>query len=147
MLKELYDLIDTNKVTDNAKLRIDATVYSISKNISSDYKFGYVDNTSGSNVRENAVSLSPTLTDNHATASTNGTITSFDNISASNGERLALYYGTSSTVINLKTDANYCQLDDDNTVKDVLECNKTTAGTYALKCTVDAQGNKTYSWV
>lgn len=61
--------------------------------------------------------------------------------------KFRLYYGTSSTVINLKTDANYCQLDDDNTVKDVLECNKTTAGTYALKCTVDAQGNKTYSWV
>ena len=28
-----------------------------------------------------------------------------------------------------------------------LACPQTTAGTYTLRCTVDAQGNKTYSWV
>jgi len=30
---------------------------------------------------------------------------------------------------------------------EAIECDKTTAGTYTLKCTVDAQGNKTYAWV
>lgn len=28
-----------------------------------------------------------------------------------------------------------------------MPCNQSTAGTYTLRCTVDAQGNKTYSWV
>ena len=27
-----------------------------------------------------------------------------------------------------------------------IECDKTTAGTYTLSCTVDSSGNKTYSW-
>jgi len=30
---------------------------------------------------------------------------------------------------------------------EAIECDKTTAGTYTLQCTVDAQGNKTYAWV
>lgn len=32
-------------------------------------------------------------------------------------------------------------------INDVFGCNKTTAGTYALQCTVDSSGNKTYKWV
>lgn len=30
---------------------------------------------------------------------------------------------------------------------DDIRCDKTTAGTYQLRATVDAQGNVTYSWV
>ena len=29
---------------------------------------------------------------------------------------------------------------------EAIECDKTVAGTYTLQCTVDGQGNKTYSW-
>lgn len=66
--------------------------------------------------------------------------------SVTDGLKLTFYYGNKKAVVDLQTTANRCLMSDGNPISD-LECDKTSAGTYALKCTVDAQGNKTYSWV
>ena len=47
-------------------------------------------------------------------------------------------------------DRVYLDGDTDKNVQDFaddIRCDKTTAGTYQLRATVDAQGNVTYSWV
>ena len=51
------------------------------------------------------------------------------------------YNGESKIVKNLFARIN--ALIDDNSA---IQCDKTVAGTYVLKATVDAQGNVTYSW-
>lgn len=74
--------------------------------------------------------------------------TNKDASSVTDGTKITLYYGNKKATVDLQTTANRCLLPDgETTVADVVDCDKTTAGTYALKCTVDAQGNKTYSWV
>ena len=47
-------------------------------------------------------------------------------------------------------DRVYLDGDTSKTVQDFaddIRCDKTTAGTYTLRATVDAQGNITYSWI
>jgi hypothetical protein len=51
------------------------------------------------------------------------------------------YSGSSKIIKNLVNTVN--ALIDDNSA---IQCDKTTAGTYVLKATVDAQGNVTYTW-
>ena len=51
------------------------------------------------------------------------------------------YSGSSKIIKNLVARLN--TLIDDTSA---IQCDKTTAGTYVLKATVDAQGNVTYEW-
>lgn len=52
------------------------------------------------------------------------------------------YSGSSKIIKNLVTLINALVTDDEK-----IMCDKTVAGTYVLKATVDAQGNITYSWI
>lgn len=56
-----------------------------------------------------------------------------------NGLKLTLYYGTSSTVINLKTSADYCQYDENTTVKQKID--KTKTETISVTFTSGKSGN------
>ena len=76
----------------------------------------------------------------------NGNRTEYTSSKPSASHTYTLYYGNKKAIVDLQTTANRCLMADGNPISD-LECDKTSAGTYALKCTVDAQGNKTYSWV
>ena len=145
LLNELYALIDFNKVSKNAILTLNGLIYNpiivqndgcyfsrtgIDNNLPAVYEIGVRESNSYYNYYQN----------NQYTNRTNDTVPV--------GTKLTLYYGNKKATVDLQTTANRCLLTDgETTVADVVECDKTTAGTYALKCTVDAQGNKTYSWV
>lgn len=145
LLNELYALVDFNKVSKNAILTLNGIIYNpiivqndgcyfsrsgIEYNLPANFEIGVLESNSYYNFYQN----------NQYTNRANDTVPV--------GTKFTLYYGNKKAVVDLQTTANRCLLPDgETTVADVVDCDKTTAGTYALKCTVDAQGNKTYSWV
>lgn len=119
LLNELFNETDKTKVTENSCIEFNneifAVVYADSQYLT--FTKGY---SSQSKVMVDMLALSASGSGYKITPSS-GTETDKTLDKPSNGTVITLYYGTSSTVINLKTDANYCQYDENNTVKQAID--------------------------
>ena len=126
LLSELYAEIDFDKVTDTAYLSVsDGTVFALTRRLTNELRFGASHTTGTDRVVTLAIRIKELSSDcqfTQNTAQSNGnTIASNNAYQYPNGTKITLYYGTSSTVINLKTSANYCMMSDEETsVEDAL---------------------------
>ena len=122
LLNELYALIDMNKVTDNAFIPYADSFFKLevktSNNLFLTRSFS-VANT----IYYGTMQVGSTNSIFHTweLKESGNTYTNHSTDVPTNGTKLTLYYGTSSTVINLKTSADYCQYDENTTVKQKIE--------------------------
>ena len=117
LLSELYAEIDFDKVTDTAYLSVsDGTVFALTRRLTNELRFGASHTTGTDRVVTLAIRIKELSSDcqfTQNTAQSNGnTIASNNAYQYPNGTKITLYYGTSSTVINLKTSADYCMMSD-----------------------------------
>ena len=116
LLNELYTKIDFSKVTDNSLFVYDTgtnrVIYTIYlKSSSLNFALSRVNNSNISNGTVNLISNNSRIFE--STTTTSGTtITNNSSEKPTNGTVITLYYGTSSTIINLKTDARDCMMSD-----------------------------------
>ena len=147
LLNKLFSALDITKINNESYLNIDSNYFKCS------YKSSYVEfiTSSQGTSASNSYSRRIALVNNgsvYTVCALDGTYTDISSQTVTDGTKITLYYGNRKATVDLQTTAERCLLPDgETTVADVVDCDKTTAGTYALKCTVDAQGNKTYSWV
>ena len=124
LLNELYALIDKTKITPQSILVYNnEEFFNLLWFNNSEISLGGNGGMTGSYLVNNSVCLKASgSTSERFLTNSNGTTTysTFSANKPTNGYKIVFYYGTSSTVINLKTSADYCQYDEDNTIKDVL---------------------------
>ena len=149
LLNELFALVDVSKLNSNSYLTDGSVICRYVNNGNGLYNFIAMSDASGIYSYEVIYRLNGTNSDIYVWRFRyDGSIlvTPYASTVAVIGTKLTLYYGNKSAVIDLQTTANRCLMSDGNPISD-LECDKTSAGTYTLRATVDAQGNVTYSWV
>ena len=132
-LNKLRNDVDFSKITYDAYVTIGNNVYHVDVKNTSETEVDFTTAIAYSTSRTETILLLKnsdcqyhkcTLANN---SSAQNTDKSTDSIT--DGTVITLYYGTSSTVINLKTSADYCQYDEDTTVKQKIE-------TYVLTLTL-----------
>lgn len=134
LINDLYALVDSDKLTDYSIIEYDTGTfvyyYPISYKTNGQYDFTMTHLSWDGKYAFNKISVKSSAS--IFVQNVNGTITDISSSLSTNGVKLNLYYGTSSTVINLKTDANYCQMGDGTTVQSKIESNDfDTFGTLA----------------
>jgi hypothetical protein len=126
LLNELYALMDVSKLSECSYLTDGSAILRYVIKGSGFYRFTAMSDSDGTYTYEIIYRLNSAQSDIYVWRfKENGSIlvTSYTNTVASSGTKITLYYGTSSTVINLKTDANYCQYDENTTVKQAIDNN------------------------
>jgi hypothetical protein len=122
LLDELYALIDSTKLTNNSYIDIFDGYFRLNDMSGGSYYFERA--FSGAKLFDDTLQVSSSGSLIRSWETTTNGNTYSDSASTekpANGTKITLYYGTSSTVINLKTDANYCQYDENTTVKQAID--------------------------
>ena len=110
LLDELFALVDFSKLSEATYIQYGSRIYELPYKVSTQYDFVYFYLSWDGKILASKLSVKSTgsiFIDNN-----NGTITDNSSTVASVGEKFTFYYGTSSTVINLKTSADYCMMSD-----------------------------------
>ena len=124
LLDELYALIDSTKLTNNSYIDIFDGYFRLNDMSGGSYYFERA--FSGAKLFDDTLQVSSSGSLIRSWETTTNGNTYSDSTSTqkpSNGTVITLHYGTSSTVINLKTSANYCQMGDGTTVQSKIESN------------------------